>query len=69
MLSLFQNYFYKSILIANNSKPITSEMTKHVQGFPYIVMVYIPELSISRGTTEGVTQQNVFDEHKKDREM
>jgi len=32
-----------------------------------MMMVYIPELSISRGTTDGVTQQNTTDEHEKER--
>jgi hypothetical protein len=45
-------------------------MTKHVKdgGGTNTVMVYIPELSISRGTAEDVTQQNVPGEHKMGRE-
>jgi hypothetical protein len=43
-------------------------MTKHGQDAgAHMMMVYIPELSISRGTTDGVTQQNVSDEHEKER--
>lgn len=40
-------------------------MTQHAQDAGAHMMVYIPELSISRGTTDGVTQQNVSDRTRK----